>query len=405
VEASLNWGSGTLEAAGALGDPADALRLVVDLPKVDDVVDSLSGSVKGEATLRGGLKDPAVEASLDGNRLVATSDGLRTTIVAATLQLKSAGVRSGLLNLQSRLDEVAVVRVATGGYAMSAAAGGLLRFDQVNAAVDGSQAGHDFDLVAAGKDQHLTLSASGGLSGDGLWRGVVNRFAASHPLLKMPGRGELGGDAAGGLNDALVVAAPVDASVSAPIGTSASASISASASMSASIPGSASTADLGSSGVAPDHLHSLQPFAVTAGTGRLSARGASFDFQGALLDLKQADWRESVLTLSADASAVPARWVGRFMSPEALDWRSFSTDAAVAAVDGSVPHDLRLAATVHFSGNLADTSAAAWRGSLEVRRERGDVWLEGPEAPARPALAFGRCRRARCSIPAILPCW
>ena len=326
VDAGLTWGSSTIEASGALGEATDTLRLVVDLPKIAEVQGGITGAVSVQGSLRGALLAPAVEASIDGRRLAATTaGGLRASIATAALQLKSARMQSGVLNLQVRLAGVELARSTE-----------LVSFNRVTAIVDGSYAEHTADLEATGKGQRIKLAAEGGIADDGVWRGSVNELAASHPLLKMP----------------------------------------------------AVTAGANGAG---DDVESLQTFALTAGADRVNVRDARFGIQGATLNLKQVDWHDSILNLKADATAITARWLGRFVDLDALygprnGRQAIPTDRSAAGsgtrVMATAPQDLRLGAAIDFTGDLADTSAAGWRGTMLLKRELGDISLVNSNSDA-----------------------
>ena len=338
VGAALKWGTTTVDASGALGDAADALRLSVSVPKVSEVQDGYAGAVSASATLRGALLEPAVDASIDGKHLAVTVGDLRASVAAAALELKSARLQSGVLALQTRLTGVEVTRPS------AAESGRLAQFSRVTAIVDGSYADHTADLEAIGKDQRLVLAAKGGIADGGIWRGKVHELAASHPLLKMPSDSQA----------------------------------------------------LPAAGKSGQDFQSLQVFALEAGAEGVSARDARFGFQGASLNVRVLDWHDSILALKADANGVAARWLGRFVDVQALYGPVYGAgDANVrngvanggTRVD-TAPQDLRLGAAIDFKGNLADTSASDWSGTLVLKREVGDLRLASAnsEAPVSAGL-------------------
>src|SRR5690606_21577443 len=130
-------------------------------------------------------------------------------------------------------------------------------------------------------------------------------------------------------------------------------------------------------------------------------------------------WEDSVLTLKADATGIAARWLGRFINLDALydapaDAGSAVTGTAVAGSASAtpvpatpthaasqdlpleltpgrprgLPRDLLLAAAIDFTGDLSDASAGGWRGTVQIRREAGDVALAGRNGsdPVRAGL-------------------
>lgn len=350
VNANLKWGSSTLDASGALGEASDALRLALAMPRMAEVQDGLAGALSAQGTLHGALLAPGVEASLDGRHLAATAGGLRASIASAALDVKSASMQSGVLSLQARLTGVDVVR-PSGASSGKKEAVGLLSFHRVSANVDGSYAAHTADLDASGKEQRAILAAKGGIADDGLWRGSVNELAASHPLLKMPAVGSVNrrsnpGSNAGSNRGAILAA---------------------------------------TSGAGGNDFQSLQAFSFTAGAGRANAHGARLGFHGAILNLKEVNWRDSVLTLRADATGIAARWLSRFVDLEALYGPSDAGQGAAGngtRVAVTAPQDLRFGAAIEFSGDLADTSASSWNGTMLLKREAGDISLAGASSDA-----------------------
>ncbi|MBA3477213.1 MAG: translocation/assembly module TamB domain-containing protein [Lautropia sp.] len=334
VHGAMRWGSGTVDVAGALGGAADVLRLTVNLPKLGEVQEGMTGAVSGHASLGGSLDAPALEARLDGKQLAAAAGDARARIAGAVLQLRTTSLRSGPLHLQADLDGVEVG--STISERPGRAPAGLLSLGRVTAVVEGSPADHRIDADAVGAGQRLALGAHGGIGDDGLWRGVVNRLAASHPFLEMPAAG---GPAA----TAADLAPPAE--------------------------GNRPQAD----------FRSLQPFAVVAGIGRVTLRNVRFELHGARLNLRQADWQAPVLTLSAEATGVAARWFDRFGKLDAL------------------PRDLTVAAAVDFTGNLDQADATGWRGRIRLQRETGDLALRGPGG-ADPVPAGLRTLQASLSI-------
>ncbi len=349
VAASLRWGSSTVEASGALGDAADALRITIDLPKASELRAGMDGALRGQGSLRGSLADPSVEGALEGRGLAATAGGLRTSVATATVQLRTTKAQPGAMELRARLEEVAVGPHAPAG---RAAAAPMLRFGQFVATADGRLKEHAVRFEAGGSDQHLVLVATGSLDDDGLWHGSVSRLDASSPALRMQPA-----DAAAGEID----------------------------------------------------LQSLQPFAISAGDGFISGRDARFLLHGALLNLRSLDWQGPVLSVRADAAGIPARWFDRFFGIDALLRAGHAAApaavpagaaAAAPAVDppgdplrdsggaANLRHDLRLRGAVDFRGSPADAGAGDWRGVLQVRRDDGDLAIAGPAegAPLRAGL-------------------
>ena len=337
VAAKLRWGSGTVQASGALGEEADALRIAFDLPKIGELRRWLDGAVRGEGILRGPLASPVAEGDIEGKGLVASAGALRASMSGAMLQLRTP--QAGQMKMQARFDKVEV-RARSREPNPAGPPDGPFRFKQITAAADGSFARHSLRVEAAGADQQLVVAASGGLDDDGLWHGSIERLEASGPAWQLQP-----GIPAGAAGAAGVAGGPVD-------------------------------------------LQSLRPFTVTVGDGYLNAREARLLMQGALLNLRDLDWQDPMLTVRGDAAGIPASWLGRFIPagllPQAVaagfaaggsDAAAHVTaDAAVgSAASSRVRQDLRLAAAVDFRGSLTDDGAADWRGVLRLRRETGDL--------------------------------
>ncbi|MEO6269930.1 MAG: translocation/assembly module TamB domain-containing protein, partial [Lautropia sp.] len=185
-----------------------------------------------------------------------------------------------------------------------------------------------------GKDQRLQASARGRLGPDGVWRGRVLELSALHPLLRM-------------------------------------------ASSDGGVP--AQSSDSG----AP--LRSLAPFALQVGGGRASVRDGRFRFPGARLVVRQFDWNDSFVTLKADASGIATRWLAALLDSPELDARPPGAP------------DLLLGAAINFQGNLADATVADWRGTVQVQRESGDLWVSGADGQA-PISAGLRTLGASASL-------
>jgi translocation and assembly module TamB len=356
VAASLRWGASTVDALGALGDPADALRITIDLPKASELQTGMDGALRGQASLRGSLAEPSMEGTLEGRGLAATAGGLRTSAATASMQLRTTKAQPGAMELRARLEDVAVrQRVAAARSGDSAAP--MLRFGQIVATADGRLQEHAVRVEAGGHEQHLVLAATGSLDADGLWHGSVSRLDASSPALRMQ---------------------PVDPATGAV------------------------------------DLQSLQPFAISAGAGYISGRDARFLIHGALLNLRSLDWQGPVLSVRADAAGIPARWLDQFVgigtllrvagpaeapagaaaaaaaAEPAHDAAHDSTHDSARASGGAADlrHDLRLTAAVDFRGSPADAGAGDWRGVLQVRRGDGDLAIADPAggAPLRAGL-------------------
>ena len=334
ARASLRWGATKIDASGALGESADALRLDIEALKLAELQRGASGAVTVRATLRGALLQPSIEADATARRLLASFGGWRAAIDTAAVQLTSARVASGVLRLDARFGGVDLSRlpqqpqppVRAGRVRASPPSPGLparngataaIRLAELTVRIDGSVGRHQAEIDGRGVDQSIRVQARGGLSDAGLWTGEVERFGVSHPLLALPtGQG------------------------------------------------------------APDparrDLDSLQPFALTVSAERRSIREAKFAFNGATVNLRQLDWAAPSLALRADATGIAARWIGRFVDVASLYQSGNGVDLIAAK------QDLSLAAAITFNGDVADGSAADWTGSLRLMRERGDLALRPP---------------------------
>src|SRR5690606_8360345 len=98
----------------------------------------------------------------------------------------------------------------------------------------------------------------------------------------------------------------------------------------------------------------------------------------AQVSLRAADLRGSALSLRADATGVAAGWLAHL-----VDLRGAArprSDLDDTRSGGAAPvlrlgPDLRLAVAADFDGDLADASAADWRGTVVLKRESGDLVL------------------------------
>ena len=320
VDIRLDWGASTIAATGALGQADDMLRIVLSSRQAGELLDNIAGQLDVRADLRGTLRAPSIQASVEARRMKVAARGMRAVIPAAAIEVSSERPRSGFAHVKARLDDVALMRIDEDA---------VLRLGRVTADVAGTRRHHVGTVRAEGAERGLLLEARGGVDGDGAWLGTVEKLQASHPWLRPAGAGA---GAAG---------APVR------------------------------------DGDAPD-LRALQPFLLEVGSDRAVVRNARIEYRGAQVSLRAADLRGSALSLRADATGVGAEWLARIVAA-GVDARP-SADRGEAVRGGAAPlpglgPDLRLTVAVEFDGDLADASAADWKGTVLLRRESGDLVL------------------------------
>lgn len=155
-ELVLRSGSNTVEASGT--DKDLAVRL--SLPAIEKLYPDAKGSVSGKISVKGGMKDPVVNAEID-------IPLLRT----AGIEVSGGSVRAESLKPMQKSGTLAVT-------ASSLVAGGQdirpdLRFS-------GTEKSHELTLSAVSDLLTLRLAAAGGINGDA-WKGAVKRLDLTSP--------------------------------------------------------------------------------------------------------------------------------------------------------------------------------------------------------------------------------
>jgi len=132
VHASLRVGANRLVAQGGLGRPGDALAISLAAPRLADLDPRLAGRARANATLRGALDRPAVEADATGEQLELPG-GYRAAAFTAH------GTLSPDEDPRLELD-----------LAATAVSAGRISLGSASAKASGSFARHVVDLAAAG---------------------------------------------------------------------------------------------------------------------------------------------------------------------------------------------------------------------------------------------------------------
>ena len=366
VDVGLQWGATRVSARGALGDGAGALDIDLATRTLGQLVDGASGQGSARARLRGPLTAPAIETiDLKGDNVAMTVGDRR---------ISADSIRAGARGL--RLDRSATIEANAALRSLRLAPAGARSAQPVpidlasaSARIDGTLASHRVDVDGRGLNQRLRLVVAGAASQPGAqrarvargggpsapvtatpawdWAGRVEQFELQHRQLAMPRlRTEQTTDP--GLVRAT---APFDIS--------------------------ASFRSAPTAGGAPSSL-------------TVAVEAARFAMQGAQIDLERLEWRQGRIAARLAATGLPAHWVTRFVAIDALYLEDERRQrAATPSRPPRAPpspalapvEPLRLSARATFEASTDDLTAADWIGRLEVRRQRGDVYLATPSAP------------------------
>ena len=158
VDVQLVIGSNVLQAHGGLGEPADALAVSIDAPRLEEIDPRVAGQAKISGTLSGAFTRPGLDATFKAQQL-----RLLDTYRVATLE--AHGTLQPDQDLRGALDFTATA-VTTPGATLAAVA----------AKVDGNAAAHTIEMQVSAKDVDMTSRLAGKWQNN-TWSGTVESFA------------------------------------------------------------------------------------------------------------------------------------------------------------------------------------------------------------------------------------
>ncbi len=162
VQLALTAGTNQLTINGALGESSDTLQLVLQAPDLNLPEYQMTGAVSVNAKLTGAMNRPSLIAAATAQRLRLPGD---VQIAYLASQAKLEAEAGGRLDAQLTADGIAL-------------AGKQL--NSVQFKLDGTRAQHHASLAINGQlaavPVNLRLVATGALSQEGEWQGMVNEL-------------------------------------------------------------------------------------------------------------------------------------------------------------------------------------------------------------------------------------
>lgn len=163
----LALGRNQVSFSGGLGRTGDSLTLDFNLPELSQfnvLLDSqIGGKLKGQARLQGSLKNPALEAELEGEQIRAPG---KVSAQKLKLALKAAPSLDAPLAATLTLD---------------GAQADAQNLGKVEIRLEGTGRAHQGSIDLAGKDVALAARMVGGMNDASRWSGRLERLTGSRP--------------------------------------------------------------------------------------------------------------------------------------------------------------------------------------------------------------------------------